>query len=239
MRIFFLLAYGYYRVSIFAVCLFPLVFFMTLIGATEFPVTSWTSPQVRSAWLLVHVGTALIGYAALVLAAMGAMFYLVQERQLKRKEGPVTRKRLPPLATLDQLITPGNEHRISVYYHWHSHRDHLGLCRSGNSLGFRPENCVFSVYLGDLSGNDFPARLRGLERPPDGMARSGCAWLRGRHLGHSLRHKELANCNEAGALRASIIERLQVEVREKRSVHESKQLSSMRSTALHRAAGAS
>jgi len=103
--VFFLIAYSYYRISLFAVCLFPLVFFMTLIGATEFPVASWTNPRVRSAWLLVHVSTALIGYAALVLASMGAVFYLVQERQLKRKEGPFTRKGLPPLATLDQLIT--------------------------------------------------------------------------------------------------------------------------------------
>ena len=40
----FLLAYSYYHVAIFGVCLFPLVFFMTLIGATEFPVASWSSP---------------------------------------------------------------------------------------------------------------------------------------------------------------------------------------------------
>src|SRR5579875_1814845 len=32
----YLLAYSYYRVAILSVCLFPLVFFMTLIGATEF-----------------------------------------------------------------------------------------------------------------------------------------------------------------------------------------------------------
>lgn len=102
--IFFLLAYAYYRVSIFAVCLFPLVFFMTLIGATEFPVTSWTSPQLRGAWLLLHVGTVLIGYAALILAAVGAIFYLVQERQLKLKQVPSSEHRLPPLATLDRII---------------------------------------------------------------------------------------------------------------------------------------
>ncbi len=39
----FLLAYTYYRIAIFGVCLFPLVFFMTLIGATEFPVATWSS----------------------------------------------------------------------------------------------------------------------------------------------------------------------------------------------------
>jgi ABC-type transport system involved in cytochrome c biogenesis permease subunit len=103
--IFFLAAYSYYRISVFAVCLFPLVFFMTLIGATEFPVAPWMNPQVRNAWLLVHITTVLIGYAALVLASVGALFYLVQERQLKRKRMPPAGNRLPPLATLDRLIT--------------------------------------------------------------------------------------------------------------------------------------
>ena len=78
--VFFLIAYSYYRISVFAVCLFPLVFFMTLIGATEFPIAPWGNPQIRNAWLIVHVSTVLIGYAALVFAAVGAIFYLVQER---------------------------------------------------------------------------------------------------------------------------------------------------------------
>lgn len=101
----FLLAYSYYRVSIFGVCLFPLVFFMTLIGATEFPLTSWSSPQMRNAWLVVHIGAVLIGYAALILSAVAAGYYLVQERRLKQKEIPTASSGLPPLATLDQLIT--------------------------------------------------------------------------------------------------------------------------------------
>jgi ABC-type transport system involved in cytochrome c biogenesis permease subunit len=103
--VFFLIAYSYYRISVFAVCLFPLVFFMTLIGATEFPIAPWGNPQIRNAWLILHVSTVLIGYAALVFAALGAMFYLVQERQLKRKQVAVSSYRLPPLATLDRLIT--------------------------------------------------------------------------------------------------------------------------------------
>jgi ABC-type transport system involved in cytochrome c biogenesis permease subunit len=103
--VFFLIAYSYYRISIFAVCLFPLIFFMTLIGATEFPIAPWGNAQVRNAWLLLHISTVLIGYAALVFAAVGALFYLVQERQLKRKEAAPAFNRLPPLATLDRLIT--------------------------------------------------------------------------------------------------------------------------------------
>src|SRR5581483_8807784 len=101
----FLLAYSYYRIAIFGVCLFPLVFFMTLIGATEFPVASWSSPQVRNAWLLVHITTVLIGYAALILSAVASVYYLLQERQLKRKKVTPSANRLPPLATLDRVIT--------------------------------------------------------------------------------------------------------------------------------------
>lgn len=101
----FLLAYSYYRIAIFAVCLFPLVFFMTLIGATEFPVATWSSPVVRNAWLIVHVATVLIGYAALILSAVASVYYLLQERQLKRKDVTPGSNRLPPLATLDRVIT--------------------------------------------------------------------------------------------------------------------------------------
>ncbi len=101
----FLLVYSYYRIAIFGVCLFPLVFFMTLIGATEFPVNTWSSPEVRNAWLLVHIATVLIGYAALILSAVASVYYLLQERQLKRKDLTPSANQLPPLATLDRVIT--------------------------------------------------------------------------------------------------------------------------------------
>jgi ABC-type transport system involved in cytochrome c biogenesis permease subunit len=101
----FLLAYTYYRVAIFSVCLFPLVFLMTLIGATEFPVAAWSSPRLRNAWLLIHVSSVLIGYASLILSAVASVYYLLQERQLKRKEVIPAANGLPPLATLDRVIT--------------------------------------------------------------------------------------------------------------------------------------
>ncbi|MBV9301103.1 MAG: cytochrome c biogenesis protein CcsA [Acidobacteriaceae bacterium] len=101
----FLVAYSYFHISIFGVCLFPIVFFMTLIGATEFPVSSWSNPEIRNAWLVVHVATVLIGYAALTLAAVASVYYLLQERQLKSKNVAPSSNRLPPLATLDRVIT--------------------------------------------------------------------------------------------------------------------------------------
>jgi ABC-type uncharacterized transport system permease subunit len=101
----FLLAYTYYRIAILGVCIFPIVFFMTLIGATEFPVSGWISSQARSLWLVIHISTVLIGYAALILSAVTSIYYLLQERQLKRKAVRRSANRLPPLATLDRLIT--------------------------------------------------------------------------------------------------------------------------------------
>ncbi|MBV9265749.1 MAG: cytochrome c biogenesis protein CcsA [Acidobacteriaceae bacterium] len=101
----FLVAYSYYHIAVFSVCLFPLVFFMTLIAATEFPVAPWSNPVVRNTWLVIHVTTVLIGYAALVLSAVASIYYLLQERHLKRKEMVRSSNRLPPLATLDRLIT--------------------------------------------------------------------------------------------------------------------------------------
>lgn len=101
----FLFVYWRYRFASLAVCIFPLVFVMTQIGAMETPVPSWPNTGVRDAWLLLHVVMVLLGYAALLLTAVAAIFYLLQERQLKSKKPQTYFDRLPPLATLDDLIT--------------------------------------------------------------------------------------------------------------------------------------
>ena len=103
--VFFLATYTYYRIEVFAVCLFPLVFFMTLIGATEFVVPNWASLGVRNAYLMAHIAMALVGYAALILGALASVFYFLQERHLKRKNQGQSRLKLPPLGTLDEIIS--------------------------------------------------------------------------------------------------------------------------------------
>lgn len=100
----FLFMYWRYRFSSLALFLFPLVFVMALVGATERPVTSWTNERVRDAWLIVHVLLVLVGYAALLLAAAASIIYLMQEKRLKTKRTGLLDK-LPPLATLDMIIT--------------------------------------------------------------------------------------------------------------------------------------
>jgi cytochrome c-type biogenesis protein CcsB len=53
-------------------------------------------PALKSNWLLVHVVTAFLGYAAFALAFGSAILYLIQERR--------PRLSLPPLPALDSLI---------------------------------------------------------------------------------------------------------------------------------------
>jgi len=101
----FLFVYWRYDFASLSVCIFPLVFVLTQIGAMETPLLTWPSPNVRNAWLLLHVIMVLFGYAALILTAVASVFYLLQERQLKRKKSLDLFKRLPPLGTLDKLIT--------------------------------------------------------------------------------------------------------------------------------------
>jgi ABC-type uncharacterized transport system permease subunit len=94
-----------YRFSNTAVVLFPLVFLMTLVAAMERPVATWPDPRVRDTWLIVHISLVLAGYAALLLTAVAAVAYLIQERRLKTKQPGKLLERLPPLATLDKLIS--------------------------------------------------------------------------------------------------------------------------------------
>ena len=101
----FLYVYWRYDFASLSICIFPLVFVLTQIGAMETPMLSWPNTGVRNAWLLLHVMMVLLGYAALLLTAVASIFYLVQERQLKQKKSVGVFKRLPPLGTLDNLIT--------------------------------------------------------------------------------------------------------------------------------------
>lgn len=101
----FLFIYWRYRFESLGVFIFPMVFIMTAVAAWQTPAPQWTNSDSRSTWLVVHIVLVLLGYAALVLTALASVFYLVQERQLKRKKPMALLERLPPLGTLDNLIT--------------------------------------------------------------------------------------------------------------------------------------
>ena len=107
----FLFVYWRYDAASLSVCIFPLVFVLTQVGAMESPMLGLAQHQrPRSAAGARHDGAARL--CPLLLTAVASLFYLIQERQLKRKK-PLDLpeyfaqlfKRLPPLATLDNLIT--------------------------------------------------------------------------------------------------------------------------------------
>jgi ABC-type uncharacterized transport system permease subunit len=60
---------------------------------------------VRDTWLTVHIILVLLGIAALLITAVASILYLVQERELKAKKPRKFYYRLPPLGTLDDLIS--------------------------------------------------------------------------------------------------------------------------------------
>jgi ABC-type uncharacterized transport system permease subunit len=101
----YLLVHWRYKVESLGVFIFPLVFVMALVATLGNPVSAWSSPVVRSVWLTVHIVLVLLGYAALLLAAAASVVYLFQERQLKAKKPRKFFYRLPPLGTLDELIS--------------------------------------------------------------------------------------------------------------------------------------
>jgi len=101
----FLFVHWRYKMDSFSVFLFPLVFVMTMIATMGRPVAAWSSPVLRNAWLTTHIVLVLLGYAALLLTAVSAVMYLIQERELKRKPPRQSFYRLPPLGTLDELIS--------------------------------------------------------------------------------------------------------------------------------------
>jgi ABC-type uncharacterized transport system permease subunit len=94
-----------YKLESLSVFLFPLVFMMSLVATFANPVSAFSSPIVRDAWLIVHIVFILFGFVALLLTAAGSLLYLFQERELKAKKPRRFYYRLPPLGTLDDLIS--------------------------------------------------------------------------------------------------------------------------------------
>jgi len=93
------------RFSSAAVAVFPLVFAMTLGAAMEQRVVPIGNEGLRNVWLVVHILLVIAGYAALAFTGLASVAYLVQERRLKSKQSSAILERLPPLATLDGMLT--------------------------------------------------------------------------------------------------------------------------------------
>ena len=101
----FLAVYARWKVESLSVFIFPLVFVATLVATLGNPVSAWSSPVVRNAWLTIHIVLVLLGYAALLFTGVASLLYLFQERELKTKKPHKFYYRLPSLGTLDDIIS--------------------------------------------------------------------------------------------------------------------------------------
>jgi ABC-type uncharacterized transport system permease subunit len=106
LAVLYLFVYWRYRFESLGMFLFPMIFVMTAFASIQTPTPHWDPNSAeRGTWLVVHIVLVLLGYAALVITALAAVFYLIQERQLKRKKSMALLERLPPLGTLDNMIS--------------------------------------------------------------------------------------------------------------------------------------
>jgi cytochrome c-type biogenesis protein CcsB len=78
----------------------PIVVLLSLKGTTR---PGALAPALASAWIWIHIALAMVGFAAFVFNFVGAIMYLLQERQLKTKRPGAFYYRLPALQTLDRL----------------------------------------------------------------------------------------------------------------------------------------
>jgi cytochrome c-type biogenesis protein CcsB len=92
-----------YRLPAIGLVVAPLAFSVTLGAFAFYAGVRELPPNLRSAWLPVHVTLAFLGNAVLALAFCVSLVYLVHERQLKEKRVGPLMLRLPSLETLDHL----------------------------------------------------------------------------------------------------------------------------------------
>lgn len=92
-----------YRMPAVGAVVATLAFIVTLGAFAFYGGVRDLPPNLRSAWLPVHVALAFLGNAVLALAFCVSLVYLVHERQLKEKRVGRRMRRLPSLETLDQL----------------------------------------------------------------------------------------------------------------------------------------
>src|SRR6516225_3247564 len=99
----FLIAHSKYRIASLSVFAFPLIFVMTFIANLVYDPSSSIPQSLRSHWIYVHIPMVFFGYAALFIAFVAAIMYLIQERALKSKHPVRFYNWLPSLDICDDL----------------------------------------------------------------------------------------------------------------------------------------
>ena len=107
-------------------------------------------------------------YAALLLTAVASIFYLIQERRLKAKRTGTLLEKLPPLATLDNLISISMGLGFVLLTLGVIFAVTWASVESGTRWVSDCENPVFLFHLGAVPGDDLSAHFRGLAREKSG-----------------------------------------------------------------------
>ena len=81
----------------------PLVACLLIISSAIPSTEVMVKPMFRSVWLTVHVGTSFVGDGMFAVTFVAGIMYLIQERQIKKKNLGAVYSRLPSLATLDSI----------------------------------------------------------------------------------------------------------------------------------------
>jgi cytochrome c-type biogenesis protein CcsB len=81
----------------------PLAGFLMIISSSIPGMEIAVNPLFKNIWLTVHVGTIFMGNGIFAVTFMSAIMYLIQERQIKKKNLGSFYNRLPSLETLDSI----------------------------------------------------------------------------------------------------------------------------------------
>ncbi len=99
----FLLVYAVYRNLAIGVVLLPIICLLGLLPAFAPGSHELAAPLLRSGWITLHIVLLLAAYAALIVAMLSSVLYLMQEKRLKSHSRAGLLSRLPPLQTTDQI----------------------------------------------------------------------------------------------------------------------------------------
>ncbi len=99
----YLLFYKRFKVMVLGSFAAPFSAFLMIISSAMPWFEGPVRPIFKSIWLAVHVVTVFVGNGLFAIAFMAAVMYLIQERQIKQKKLGAFFRRLPSLASLDNL----------------------------------------------------------------------------------------------------------------------------------------
>ena len=184
----FLVVHWRYKIESFSVFLFP-AGLRDDAGRDHGTAGSARGRARRSAmsWLTTHIVLVLLGYAALLLTAVSSVVYLIQERELKRKSPRQFYYRLPPLGTLDELISRFMAAGFVFITLATIAGSTWAFIEFGHELDFRPQHQHFVRDLGHLPGDGLLARHRRMARRKAAIMAITALGCSADHLGRAQR----------------------------------------------------